>query len=515
MTESPAAQGQSPAAQGETRTRRPRRITRTVAMIAVAAIAALGVTAFALNRTSGGTGETLTVGMILEPTSLDVRSNTGVATSQILLDNVYQGLVGIAPNTVSEIVPVLAEELPEISDDGREYRFALRDDVSFHTGTALTADDVVASLEETLTDETIGSDPEVTAERDGTILITLEEPNSELLWHLANFAGAIREAGATNPLASTASGTGPFRFESWERGDRLTLVKNDDYWGTPATVDTAVFRFLPESRAALAALHDGELDVHTALLPPLREEFVDDPDFTLQRAAGADVFTLAFNSEKAPLSDPRVRTALSLAIDTDAIITSQSGDGAPLGSPITALEPGYVDLSDVHRFDPEAARDLLAEAGQPNLSLTITAPDHYDATPLELIKSQLADVGVSVRVKQVEFPVWLEQVHENHDFQLSYVDHAEARDFRAYATPDSYFGTDNPRVQELYHQALATTDPATEDDLLKQAARLVAEDAPAKWLFNYTPTNVVGTHVSDFPSVNTNSRLNLEGVRLD
>ena len=504
---------QSPVSTGEHRSR-GRSKTPTIIIAAVAAVLAIGIAAFAFVRFGDGAraGHTLSVGVILEPTSLDVRINTGVATSQILLDNVYQGLVGIAPNTVSEIVPVLATELPRVSDDGREYRFTLRDGVTFHTGSALTASDVVTSLDETLTPDTVGIDPEVTAEDDRTILISLDEPNSHLLWHLANAPGVIRESGARNPLATTASGTGPYRFEQWVQGDHLTLVKNDEYWGAPATLDTVTFRFFPEGRAVVQALHEGDLDVHTALLPPLRAEFANDPAFTLVRADSADVFTLAFNSERAPLSDPRVRTALSLAIDTEAIITAQNGDGTPLGSPITESEPGYRDLSSVNAYDPAAARELLAEAGQPNLSLTITAPDHYDTTPLELIKSQFAEVGVSVRVKQVEFPVWLEEVYRNHDFQLSYVDHAEARDFGTYADPDAYLGYDSARVQELYRDSLGASDAAAEDELLQEAASQVAADAPAKWLFNYTPTSVIGSHVTGFPTINTNSRINLEGV---
>jgi peptide/nickel transport system substrate-binding protein len=273
-----------------------------------------------------------------------------------------------------------------------------------------------------------------------------------------------------------------------------------------------VFRFLPEGRAAVSALKEGDLDVHTALLPPLRGEFENDAAFALERADSSDVFLLAYNSAKAPLDDPRVRTALSRAIDTRTIIASQNGDGKPLGGPITELEPGYADLTDVNAYDPDSARQLLVDAGQPNLNLTITMPNHYDTAPLDLVKSQLADVGVSVTVKAVDFPIWFEQVYANHDYQLSYVDHAEARDLADYADPDYYFGYDSPAVQSLHARALAATDPSEQDRLLREAAARVAEEAPAKWLFNYTPTNVIGTHVSGFPHVNTNSRINLRGV---
>lgn len=479
----------------------------------VAAIAAY----FALTKPAGDSGgkNEIAVGLVLEPTSLDVRNDAGVATGQVLIDNVYQGLVGIAPGSIADIVPVLATEMPEVSADGLEYTFTLRDGVTFHSGAALTTDDVVASLEPALTPETVGYAVAVEKIGDSQVKLTLEQPNSLLLWELAGSAGVILEGGATDGLQNSANGTGPFEFARWKQGDSITLEKNADYWGEPAKVDSAIFRFFPEGRAAVNALKDGDIDVHTALLPPLRAEFEGNANFDLVRAESADVFTLGYNSARAPFNDPRVRQALSMAIDGKTLVGTQNGDAKPLGSPITELEPGYADLTDINAYDPEAARALLAEAGQPNLSLSITAPNFYDTASLDLVVSQLAEVGVSAKVKAVEFPTWLNDVYSNHDFDLSYVDHAEARDFGNYANPGYYFGYDNPEVQRLYAEALASIDPAAEADLLEQAARLVAADAPAKWLFNYTPTNVVGTQVHGFPSVNTNSRVNLAGVSVE
>lgn len=485
-----------------------------IALVAVVAVAVAVIAIFALNRpsTPADTSNEVAVGLVLEPTSLDVRTNAGVATGQILIDNVYQGLVGIAPGTVTEIVPVLATDMPTVSDDGLVYTFAVRDGVKFHNGAALDVDDVVDSLSNTLVPEIVGFAASVEASGDSEVSVTLSEPNSLLLWHLANTPGLILDSEATNNLQNSANGTGPFTFETWKQGDSITLEKNPDYWGAAAKVDRAVFRFFPEGRAAVNALKDGDIDVHTALLPPLRAEFENNANFTLVRAESSDVFTLAYNSARAPFDDPRVRKAISMAIDGEALVATQNGDAKPLGGPITSLEPGYEDLMDVNAYDPDAARDLLAEAGQQNLSLTITTPNFYDMAALDLVTSQLAEVGVAVKVSPVEFPTWLSEVYTNHDFELSYVDHAEARDFANYTNPRYYFGYDNPEVQKLYGEALASLDPAEEDKLLKRAAKIVAEDAPAKWLFNYTPTNVVSTKVSGFPEVNTNNRVNLGAV---
>lgn len=501
--------------ENETRRRRPR--PRASLIIVLAAVLVVAVSAAVVGfviGTENHAKQKLTVGMILEPRSLDIRQSSDVAAGQILIDNVYQGLLGIVPGTVDEIRPVLAAELPEVSEDGREYTFRIREGVTFHSGEALETADVVASLHETLTPELLDTAIDIVEVGARTVRISLAEPNNQLPWHLANREGLIINGDATNAPATSAVGTGPYRFESWQRGESLTLVKNEDYWGEEATLQTAVFRFLPERKNAVRALKEGQLDVHTAMLPSLRSEFENRDDFTLVRAASTDVFTLAFNSQREPLDDVRVREAISLAIDTEAVLASQNGDGKPLSSPITESESGYIDPTGANVYDPDAARELLEEAGQSGLSLTLTAPGHYDSAATDIITSQLAEVGVSITLREVSFSTWREEVYENHDFQLSYVDHAGARDLANYANPDYYFGYDSERVQELYAEAIKTTDPEEADALLTEVARQLGADIPAKWLFNYTPTNVVGVHVSGFPEENTNSRIVLEGVRI-
>lgn len=500
--------------------RRRRRSGKTILVGGLLVALLLSLTAVAYTIGNRGPSSEVSIGLIAEPQDLDIRSTAGTPLDQILIDNVYQGLIGLEPGSIDEYRPVLATSLPEVRDDGRTYVFELRDGVSFHSGSPLEPEDVVDSLTAGFSGDALGeaNSAEVSAEGH-TITITLRQPDNQLMWYLAGRPGLVFESGDPTELAEDANGTGPFVFDEWLRDDRLTLTRNEDYWGPQPAVDTAVFRFFTEGRDAVNALKEGDLDVHTALLPTLRPEFESSSDFSMVRAESSDIFTLGFNTNRPPLDDPKVRTALSRAIDPEALIKSQNGDGKPIGGPITELEPGYEDLTDINAYDPDSARELLEEAGHAGLSLTLTAPEFYDQAPIDLITSQLADVGVSVNVKTVGFSTWLEEVYTNHDYQLSYIDHAEARDFDNYADPGYYFGYDEPRVQELYARSLAApTEPGgdepSEGALLAEAARLVAEDAPAKWLYNYTPTNVIGSHVSGFPTANTNARISLEAIRL-
>lgn len=449
----------------------------------------------------------LVIGVPLEPTNMNIRETAGVALDQLLIDNVYEGLVTFVPGT-TDIRPLLAESF-ELDDTGTTYTFTLRQGVTFHSGNALTAHDVVSSLEISLQGQASVSSPDPQ-----TVILQLEEPNSFLLPALAGRAGLILEAAATNDLANSANGTGPYLLDNWKQGDSATLVKNPDYWGTEATIDQVVYRYIPDAKAAVNASLDGDLDVQLAVQPTLRPEF-DGSDFALVRSSSTDVFTLGYNSAREPLNNPRVRQALSMAIDTDALIEALGGDGMSLGGPITPIEPGYEDLTSINAYDPEAARALLDEEGIDSLALTVIAPNFYESTALDVVATQFAEIGISLTIRPVEFGTWLEDVYTNKDFDLSYVDHAEGFDFGNYANPDYYFGYDNPQVQTLFAQALASLTLDDAAPILQEAARIVAADAPAKWLYNYNATNAVASYVSGFPQNNTNSRINLEGVTVD
>lgn len=504
------------------------RIAIIVGVLVVAAIVA--VVALTVGRGSGntpGSGEPgaapkeLAVGLTLEPTNLDIRSTAGVALDQILIDNIYQGLIGLAPGSVSEFVPVLATELPEISDDGLTYRFTLREGVTFGSGHELTDGDVVDSLSATLTSELLGATATVTAPEPRVIEIALAEPNSQLLWHLANRPGLIFETAYTGDLANTANGTGPFLLEQWKQGDSITFTKNAKYWGEAPELDRVVWRYIPDGNAAVNAAKEGDLDVLAPVVSTLVSELEGDENFTLSRADSTDVFTLGYNTAKAPLDDVRVRTALSKAIDSDAIVAAFYGDGKPLGGPITDLEPAFEDLTTFNGYDPEGARQLLDEAGVSDLSLTVTMPNFYGTEAINQVVSDFAAIGVTLKVRQVEFATWLSDVYlapedgSPRDFDLSYIDHAEANDFVNYVTEGYYFGPVDPKAKALYDQSLAATNLTEATELVKQSARIVVANAPAKWLINYTPSNAVGTHVTGFPSSNTNSRISLSGVSVN
>ncbi|MFJ6679975.1 ABC transporter substrate-binding protein [Microbacterium sp. NPDC091382] len=453
---------------------------------------------------------TVNVRLVLEPGNLDIRTMAGSALDQILIDNVYQGLIARTPD--QKIVPALASNY-EVSADKLTYTFTLREGVTFHDGQPLTPQDVVWSLtQERDTPEfrdsaRLANVSQITA--DGQkITLTLKAPDSTLLWSLTGRAGLVLKEGDTIDRKTAANGTGPFRLTDWREGDSIVFERFADYWGTPSAAAEVVFSYVSDNQAALSGALAGEFDVLTGFDANLQDQIEANGDFALELGDSTDKGTLAFNQTSGPLADKRVRKAIRQAIDKKAIVEAL-GAGKTMYGPIPSLDPGYEDLSKVAPFDPEAARKLLAEAGAENLSLTLTIPSAYGTTIPQILVSNLRDVGITLKVNPVEFPTWVNDVYVNKDYQLSFVLHTEARDFENWANPAYYFTYDNPEVQKLYAEAVAATDDAAAADLLKEAARIVSEDDAADWLYNGQSVLAVASNVSGMPTVNVNERLNV------
>ena len=492
--------------------------------LAAAAILAAGALALTACTSGGGSATPTATGkpdpdasvairLVLEPGNLDIRQTAGSALDQILVDNIYQGLVARTPE--QDIVPALASDWT-VSPDGLTYTFTLREGVTFHDGQELTPQDVVWSLTtrrdtaEWRDSARLADVTSITAEGQD-ITLTLSAPDSTLLWNLTGRAGIVLKEGDTVDYQTKANGTGPFVLTSWRQGDSITLERNESYWGDKAAAAEVVFDYIPDNQAALNAALAGEVDVLTGFDANLQDQIEANGDFSLVLGASTDKGTLAFNQTSGPLADKRVRQAIRQAIDHDAIIEAL-GSGQTQYGPIPELDPGYEDLSDVAPYDPEAAKALLKEAGAEDLELTLTIPSFYSTTIPQILVSDLDEVGITLEVNSVDFTTWLTDVYTNHDYDLSFVLHTEARDFENWANPDYYFTYDNPEVQELYARSLAATDEAEAADLLKQAARIVSEDSGADWLYNGASVVAVGTNITGMPSINVNERLNIAEI---
>ena len=450
-----------------------------VAAIAVIAI----IVAIVVSRgktAADGAGEakadTITIGLKLAPVSLDIRHQSGSAIEQVLIGNVYEALLSR---------------------------------MTFSNGDKLDAGDVAWSINQLKEKQyynanQVASLDKAEAVDANTVKLTLSTPDSNLLWYLTGRPGLVFDKNAKYNAKTEAVGSGPYTVESFDSASKMVLKANPKYWGTahkPVT-EHAVLKFINDDNAAVNALKSGDVDVLSPVNATLAKS-LDTNTYRVSAADGSDKFVLAFNCTNAKLKDKRVRQAIRYAINHKEIIASRGNVDYALGGPIPSVDPGYEDLTSLYPYNVDKAKQLMKEAGYSTdnpLKLTLTYANTYGTELGDQLKSQLAKIGIDLKINYVEFSTWLQDVHANGDYELSLVDHAESHDFYKWTTPDYYFHYDGKQAQELYAKALKATDEKQSADYLKQAAKSVSEDAPADWLFGYRVTVACNRNVQGFPS---------------
>ncbi|GGB34104.1 ABC transporter substrate-binding protein [Roseibium aquae] len=433
----------------------------------------------------------LTIAVQLEPPHLDPTSAAAGAIDDVTYANIFESLTRFAED--GTIVPSLAESW-DVSEDGLTYRFNLREGVTFHDGTSMDAEDVKFSLDRARGDDSTNAQKglfagiaAVNVIDPRTVEVTLSETDGNFLFNMAWGDAAIVAPESIDTIKTNPVGTGAFKFSEWVQGDRVELVRNEDYWGEPAALEAATFRFISDPTAAFSAMMAGDLDAFAAFPAPENLiQFEADERYKVLIGSTEGETVLSTNNKKPPLDDIRVRQAIAHAINRQEIIDgAQFGYGTPIGTHFAPHNPAYLDLTGNSPHDPEKARALLAEAGHGDgltLSLKLPPPS-YARRGGEIIAAQLREVGIDTEITNLEWAQWLEEVFRSKDYDLSIVAHTEPMDIGIYANPDYYFQYDNPRLQEVMSTLRGTTDPDRRRDLLQQAQTIVSEDYVNGFLF--------------------------------
>lgn len=463
---------------------------------------------------------TLTVGMQLEPPMLDPTGGAAAAIDEVVYANVFEGLTRFAAD--GSVIPGLAESW-EISEDGTTYTFHLREGVTFHDGAAMTAEDVVFSLDRARAEGSTNAQAAlfanitgVEAVDDTTVSVTLDGPDGAFLFDMAWGDAVIVDEASAETNATNPVGTGAFTFSEWRQGDSITLTRNEDYWGEPAALTEVTFRFISDPNAAMAAMMAGDVDAFPVFpAPETLQQFEADPRFNVIVGSTEGETILAMNNGSEVLSDPLVRQAISHAINRQDIIDgAMFGYGTPIGTHFAPHNPDYVDLTGQSAFDPDRARALLAEAGVEDLTLRLMLPPPaYARRGGEIIASQLRDVGIETEITNLEWAGWLEQVFRGYDFDLTIVSHTEPADINIYARPEYYFQYDSAEFQGLMEELSVTTDPAERSRINQAAQQMIADDYVNAYLFQLPKTGVANANIEGLWENSPTQAVDLTGVR--
>ncbi len=467
-----------------------------------------------------GTTDTLLIGTSNEPTTLDPHVHSNVST-RFLLQNIYRGLVGY--NLDGEIEMQVAESY-EISDDNLTYTFYLRDDVTFHDGTQVTASDVKYSFDRIMADDSTATyksyftevGTTVNVVDDLTVEFVLETTCAPFLEYLSLPESAIlseawMEAG--NDITTTAMGCGPYQFVSWERGLEIDVEGYDGYYkeGYPKTkyVD---FIFYTDETTRNNALLSGEVDLIDYVSATAVTQLEDNEDVTIYSRQGAFMM-LEFNCEEgSPFADYRVRQAVAYAIDRQAVIdTAFNGRGEALyGFPTIAGQAGYNgEYDDYFSYDLDKAKELMAEAGyEDGFSCTILATSDYsfhEQTAL-VVQDCLADIGIEVTA---DLPDWATRLERSStgDYDIIVcgtigkildMDWAstfyQSGEVRMDASP--YFADDE--IDNLLALGRSTLDEDERNEIYQEFREKALELSPLVYICYREQAFAAGTYVENF-----------------
>lgn len=476
--------------------------------------------AFGLMASASAAAE-LVIGMQQEPTSLDPTADATASIDSMMTQNVFESLTTVAEN--GEVQPNLATSW-EVSEDGLTYTFKLAEGVTFHDGSTLDAEDVVYSFDRAMGEDSVNPSKDifepiesVKAVDPQTVEITLKAKDAFFLFNMGQGDSAIVAAESAETNNANPVGSGPFKFDSWTRGDRLTLVKSPDHRdAADVALDKVVFRFISDPAAATAAMMAEELDAFPGFpAPELLPQFEADPRFRVNVGSTEGEVILAMNNAKPPFDNVEVRRAVATAIDRDEIIEgAMYGQAVPIGSFYPPHGTAYVDLTDAYPHDSAKAEEMFEAAGVAGATMTLRVPPFpYATRSAEIIQNQLSEAGIDAKVENVEWGFWIDEVYKQKNYDMTIIAHTSPNDMGNFARgPDYFYGYDNAEMTALWEQITTEVDPAKRDELLKQGQQMLSDQSVHAFLFQLPLLGVFREGVEGYWSSSPVLYMPLKGV---
>jgi peptide/nickel transport system substrate-binding protein len=496
----------------------------------------------------GEGGGDLVFGTAADPVVLD-GALVSDGESLRAIDQIYESLVSLKPGT-TELEPGLASSW-EISDDVLSYTFTLQEGVTFHDGEPFNAEAVCYNFDrwynftgplqnpsasyywQTVFGGFAEFDPESGAPEDsfyesceapdeGTVIINLTTPSSAILGalSLSNFSiaspkaleefgandGTVDEEGVFQPTGTFGTehpiGTGPFKFESWERGTRLTLVRNDDYWGEPAKLDSLVFTPIPDNAARLQALQAGDIQGYDLVEPQDIETIEADSGLQILDRPAFNVGYVGINQAKPPMDQLEVRQAIAHGLNRQEVVDSFYGGRGQVATQFMPPDViGYADDVTTYEYDPDLSKQLLEDAG---LTLPVEIEFWY---PSDVSRPYMPDPkrnfeAFAASLNEAGFKVVPKTAPWSPDY-LGNVDEGNAQVYLLgwtgdFGDPDNFVGTffqnaqpawgfENQEIFDILNEAETETDLEARTGLYEEANRMIMDFLPGVPYVNTEP----------------------------
>lgn len=458
----------------------------------------------------------LTIANPADIQSFDFQNNNTTISESVLV-NMYDYL--LRNDADMNKVPALAKSWKQV--DETTWRFLLRDDVKFHNGDAFTAADVKFTLERLSTDTALKQNSlykqikAVNVIDDYTVDIVTDGPDPILLNRLSRMGSGMLpskyiEAQGMDAFLAAPVGTGPYKFEKWTKDDRVELTRNDDYFGGTPKWDKVVFRAIPEASTRVSELLTGGVDI-IADVPSTDVERIETADTTsIVKTPVQRVLQLILrNTEGTVTADPKVREAIDLAIDKQAIVDSIAGGSGIVTR--TSVTPGNFgadpSLYEQTLYDQERAKTQLTEAGyaEGEAVLSLSVQSQYKEYA-EVVSAMLTQVGFTVNLDVLEASAFSEKMSSKTFGEMFMIGignslNDASNNYNRFLLERAAGETDynNPEVETLLQAALVNMNAEERTTQYQQVQQILAEERPAVYLFQVEAVYGVGAKVEFTP----------------
>lgn len=468
------------------------------------------------SSSSGSTGSSSAIAVDVNKTDLVIATASEAVTldpqagwdgnSLNVMRQMYNGLVKM--DSDMNIVGDLAESWEFTSDTS--VTFKLKQGIHFHNGEEVKASDVVFSIQRAQASAKVKSFTanieSVVADDDYTVTINTSIPYAPLMANLCHTANsivsqkAVEEAG--DNFSAAPCGTGPFKFVKWDAGDKIVLERNDDYFGGEVKPSTLTFKLMSEDSARTIALETGEIDLNLSVAAGDADRVQSTNGIELVTSMSPKIEYVSMNQKVEPFNNPLVRQAINYAIDRDSLnLVATNGYGEVTDSVMNKQINGYTDDVTHYEYDPEKAKELLAQAGYPDgFSTSMVVGTSARSTEAQIIQGNLAEIGITMEITTMESSTLLEQIN-NGDYEMfimSYNNTTGDPDTSLYmlfnsqvpASSGNRSFTNIPEVDQLLESARVETDNNARMKLYAQVQSILTEQAV--WVPLYCVPNMVG-----------------------